>query len=49
MVGSDCPYHLFDMGDPDPIGTVEALNATDEERQLILGGTAAKLMNIREG
>jgi aminocarboxymuconate-semialdehyde decarboxylase len=46
MVGSDCPYHLFDMGDPDPIGTVDALHASDEERELILGGTAAKLIKI---
>jgi aminocarboxymuconate-semialdehyde decarboxylase len=46
MVGSDCPYHLFDMGDPDPLGTVEGLNATPAVKDLVLGGTAAKLIRI---
>jgi aminocarboxymuconate-semialdehyde decarboxylase len=46
MVGSDCPYHLIDMGDPDPVGTVGAMNVSDEEKRLILGGTAARLMGI---
>jgi aminocarboxymuconate-semialdehyde decarboxylase len=47
MVGSDCPYHLIDMGDPDPVGTVSAMDISEGEKQLILGGTAAKLMGIK--
>ena len=46
MVGSDCPYHLFDMGDPDPVGTVSSMDVSDDEKALILGQTAARLMNI---
>jgi aminocarboxymuconate-semialdehyde decarboxylase len=46
MVGSDCPYHLIDMGDPDPVGTVAAMDVSEEERQLILGGTAARLIGL---
>jgi aminocarboxymuconate-semialdehyde decarboxylase len=48
MVGSDCPYHLFDMGDPDPVGTVDAMDISEEEKRLILGGTAARLMDIEQ-
>ncbi len=46
MVGSDCPYHLIDMGDPDPVGTVTAMDISEKEKGLILGGTAARLMGI---
>lgn len=46
MVGSDCPYHLFDMGDPDPVGTVTNMDISDAEKDLILGGTAARLIDI---
>jgi aminocarboxymuconate-semialdehyde decarboxylase len=46
MLGSDCPYHLFDMGDPDPVGTVMGMSIPDGDKSKVLGETAALLMNI---
>jgi aminocarboxymuconate-semialdehyde decarboxylase len=46
MLGSDCPYHLIDMGDPDPLGTVNALLVSEEEKGLISGGNAALALGI---
>ena len=44
VLGSD---YCFDMGLTDPVGTVEHLTAlSDEERDLILGSTAAKLLRL---
>ena len=44
MLGSDYPY---DMGYEDPVGLVESLRGIDEdERARILGGTAARLLQI---
>ena len=45
MLGSDYPY---DMGDDDPVGTVERIQGlTEAERALIRGGNAARLLKIR--
>ena len=42
--GSD---YCFDMGLTAPVGTVEHLSAvSDDERDLILGTTAAKLLRL---
>ena len=42
--GSD---YCFDMGLPDPVGTVEHLSGlSDAERDLILGASAAKLLRL---
>jgi aminocarboxymuconate-semialdehyde decarboxylase len=44
LLGSD---YCFDMGLDDPVGCVERLAELSEaERNLILGDTAAKLLNI---
>ena len=44
MMGSDYP---FDMGDPDPVATVEACTGlTARERAAILGGTAASVFGF---
>jgi aminocarboxymuconate-semialdehyde decarboxylase len=46
-LGSDAP---FDMGDEDPLATVEAVpGLTSEERDAILSGTALKLLEEEEG
>lgn len=29
MVGSDCLYHLFDVGDPDPISAATNMDISD--------------------
>jgi aminocarboxymuconate-semialdehyde decarboxylase len=45
MLGSDYPY---DMGDDDPVGTVERIQGlTEAERALVRGGNAARLLKIR--
>ncbi len=45
LLGSDYPY---DMGDDDPVGTVDRVQGlTDAERALIKGGNAARLLKIR--
>lgn len=45
MLGSDYP---FDMGDDDPVGTVDQVQGlTDDDRALIKGGNAARLLKIR--
>ena len=43
VLGSD---HPFDMGEPDPVGKVEAAIADQATRTAILGTTAARLLNI---
>ncbi|MBV9862328.1 MAG: amidohydrolase [Alphaproteobacteria bacterium] len=44
LMGTDYPY---DMGEIDPIGFVEgAVGLSDGDRRLILGGNAARLMNL---
>ena len=44
VMGTDYPY---DMGEYDPIGHVNSVEALDEsDRQAIAGGNAAKLLNI---
>ena len=42
-LGSD---YCFDMGLTDPVGTVERLELTDEEKSLISGRTAARLLAL---
>lgn len=45
LLGSDYPY---DMGDEDPVGLVNSLQGVSEaDRDRILGGNAARLLNIR--
>lgn len=44
MAGSDCPFHIVDMGDPRPIERILALELADSEKELILGGNAARLL-----
>ena len=43
MIGSD---YCFDMGYEQPVGFVEELNLSSEERKMILGTTAAKLLKL---
>jgi aminocarboxymuconate-semialdehyde decarboxylase len=45
LLGSDYP---FDMGDDNPVRSVERIEGlSDEQRNLILGGNAARLLKIR--
>jgi aminocarboxymuconate-semialdehyde decarboxylase len=45
LMGSDFP---FDMGSEDPVGHVRATpGLTEEQREAILGGTAAELLGLR--
>lgn len=46
LIGSDCPYHLTDMGDPQPFAGVDTLRIASETRERIVGGTAAALLDI---
>jgi aminocarboxymuconate-semialdehyde decarboxylase len=44
LVGTDYPA---DMGEVDPIGFIEgAMSLDDTERRAILGGNAARLLNL---
>jgi len=43
MIGSD---YGFDMGYEQPVGFVKELNLSSNERQMILGRTAAKLLKL---
>jgi len=43
MIGSD---YCFDMGYERPVGFVEELNLSAEERKMILGTTAARLLKL---
>jgi aminocarboxymuconate-semialdehyde decarboxylase len=46
VLGSD---YCFDMGLTDPVGTVERLASIPAaERELILGGTAARLLRLAQ-
>ena len=43
MIGTDYP---FEAGDPDPLASIDAIpNLTDEERLLIVSGTASAILN----
>ena len=44
MLGSD---YCFDMGDDNPVETVNALGLEGEQRELVLHDTAAKLLKIK--
>ncbi|MEW5919388.1 MAG: amidohydrolase family protein [Bacillota bacterium] len=47
LLGSDFPFQLFDMGDPDPLATVKQLpDLTEECREKILGRNAARLLGL---
>ncbi len=43
MLGSD---YCFDMGDPDPVGALAAVELPPEDRARILGGTARRLLGL---
>jgi aminocarboxymuconate-semialdehyde decarboxylase len=43
MMGSDYP---FDMGDPNPVGTVRATKLSDADKEKLLCGNAARLFRI---
>ena len=43
MMGSDYP---FDMGDPDPVGTVRATKLSDADKEKLLYGNASRLFRI---
>jgi aminocarboxymuconate-semialdehyde decarboxylase len=43
LVGTDYP---FDLSDPDPVATVRAVAADPAEEQLLLCGTAARLLGL---
>ena len=43
MMGSDYP---FDMGDPDPVGTVRATKLSEADKEKVLYGTASRLFGI---
>lgn len=46
LLGSDYP---FDMGDPDPVGTVRAAALKDSEERLLLRGAAEQVLGSRAG
>jgi aminocarboxymuconate-semialdehyde decarboxylase len=43
LLGSDYP---FDMADPDPVGAVRSLGLPSDDEQAVLGGNAARLLEI---
>lgn len=43
LMGSDYPY---DMGDEDPIATIGKLRLSDADKDLLLGGNAARLLDL---
>lgn len=43
LVGTDYP---FDLADRDPVGAVEAVGLSEQERDTVLGGSAARLLGI---
>ena len=43
MIGSD---YCFDMGYEQPVQIVDQLKLSPSERDMILGGTAAKLLKV---
>jgi len=43
VLGSDYP---FDMGDPDPLGTLEAAGLDAATRAAVEGGNAARLLSL---
>lgn len=43
LMGTDYP---FDMGTPDPLGFLEDVGLAEEERRLVLGGNAERLLAI---
>ena len=43
LLGSDYP---FDMADPDPVGTVRSLVLADADETAVLGGNAARLLDL---
>jgi aminocarboxymuconate-semialdehyde decarboxylase len=43
LLGSDYP---FDMGDPDPVGTVRAAALAEDEQKLVLRETAERMLGI---
>jgi len=43
ILGSD---YCFDMGLDDPVADVERLPLDNAERELVLGGTAARLLRV---
>ena len=43
MLGSDYPW---DMGEPDPVRAVEALDLDDDDRRRVLGGNAVQLLRL---
>ena len=45
VLGTDYPY---DMEDKDPVGMVDQLQLTAEEREAILGGNAVQLLGLQE-
>ena len=44
LMGTDYP---FDMGTVDPLGFLDGVGLTDEERRLVLGGNAERLLRLR--
>ena len=43
MIGSD---YCFDMGYEQPVGFVDQLNLSSEQRWMILGSNAAKVLKL---
>ena len=43
LLGTDYP---FDMGTVDPLGFLERVDLTDEQRRLVMGGNAERLLRI---
>lgn len=47
LLGSDFPFQLFDMGDPNPVQSVNNINSlTESDRKKILGANAATLLGL---
>lgn len=46
LAGNDCPFHLVDMGDPEPIARVHRLRISQRQKELIQGETAKHLLSL---
>jgi aminocarboxymuconate-semialdehyde decarboxylase len=45
LIGTDYP---FDMSTVDPVGFLTEVELSDADRELVLGGNAARLFDIKE-
>src|SRR5262249_31447340 len=46
LAGTDSPFHVTDMGDPEPFARIGSLQVSPSERAGIEGLNAARLLNL---